>query len=158
MMKRHALPARFRTESGSMYEIDLVEGVWRRERNLESPFVRTSDGVALRVEPWPVRVGSEVRIFGPPLEAGDCRIVQTTRVVEIFDDEPLATIDADVLGGVPVFHGTRVPIRGLFENLADGATIGEYCEAYPSVPRSRALEALRRAADLVERTAESQER
>jgi uncharacterized protein (DUF433 family) len=53
---------------------------------------------------------------------------------------------------IPVFRGTRVPIRGLFENLEDGATIGEYCEADSSVPRSLALEALRFAADLVERT------
>jgi uncharacterized protein (DUF433 family) len=156
-MKRHAQVVRFRTESRSTYEIDLSEGVWRRQSNPGSPRVRTSDGVALRVEPWPVRVGCEVRIFGPPLEVGDCRVVCTTRVVEIIDDEPLATVDDDVLGGIPVFRGTRVPIRGLFQNLADGATIGEYCEAYPSVPRSLALEALRRAADLVERTSESDE-
>lgn len=61
--------------------------------------------------------------------------------------------DPDILGGTPVFAGTRVPVRVLFENLADGISLGEILAAYPSVRREQAVEALREADALVERAA-----
>ncbi len=41
--------------------------------------------------------------------------------------------DPEILGGRPVFRGTRVPIEVLFENLEDGLSINEIIEAYPSL-------------------------
>ena len=38
--------------------------------------------------------------------------------------------DPDILGGRPVFRGTRVPVEVLFENLEDGLSIDEIIEAY----------------------------
>jgi uncharacterized protein (DUF433 family) len=50
--------------------------------------------------------------------------------------------DPDVLGGTPVFAGTRVPVAVLFENLADGMTLDEILDAYPTLNREAALAAL----------------
>jgi len=45
------------------------------------------------------------------------------------------TRDPDILGGRPVFRGTRVPVEVLFENLKDGLSLDEIVEAYPSLSR-----------------------
>lgn len=60
----------------------------------------------------------------------------------IFDSEDLkslpVTIDHDVLGGRPVFTGTRVPVDALWSNLGDGATLDEFLEWFPTVSREQA--------------------
>ena len=40
----------------------------------------------------------------------------------------LITIDPDILGGTPVFKGTRVPVKTLFENLENNYTLDEFLE------------------------------
>ena len=50
--------------------------------------------------------------------------------------------DADILGGRPVFRGTRVPVEVLFENLEDGLSIDEIIEAYPSLNKADAIACL----------------
>ena len=57
--------------------------------------------------------------------------------------EPLITTDPEVLGGTPVFRGTRVPVRILFEYLADGQTLDYFLESFPSVERVQAIAVLR---------------
>jgi uncharacterized protein (DUF433 family) len=59
--------------------------------------------------------------------------------------------DPDVLGGTPVFAGTRVPVAVLFENLADGMTLDEILDAYPTLNREAALAALEEAEASLER-------
>ena len=44
--------------------------------------------------------------------------------------------DPEILGGRPVFRGTRVPVEVLFENLEDGLTIDEIVESYPSLDKA----------------------
>ena len=51
--------------------------------------------------------------------------------------------------GVPVFAGTRVPVRTLFEYLEGGDTLEEFLEGFPAVPRSLALAALEEAKELL---------
>jgi uncharacterized protein (DUF433 family) len=41
------------------------------------------------------------------------------------------------VGGSCVFRGTRVPVRALFENLEDGASVDEFLEWFPSVGRGQ---------------------
>jgi uncharacterized protein (DUF433 family) len=48
-----------------------------------------------------------------------------------FDD--LVTIDPDILGGTPVFRGTRVPVKSLFEYLEDNYTLEQFVEFFPTV-------------------------
>ena len=48
-----------------------------------------------------------------------------------------------ILGGVPVFKSTRVPVRTLFEYLADGLSLDYFLESFPSVSREQAAAVLR---------------
>ena len=52
------------------------------------------------------------------------------------------TVDADVLGGEPVFAGTRVPVKTLFEHLEASCTLEEFLEWFPTVSREAAVEVL----------------
>jgi len=51
--------------------------------------------------------------------------------------------DPGILGGQPVFRGTRLPVATLFEYLADGLTLDYYLETFPSVTRELAVAVLR---------------
>jgi uncharacterized protein (DUF433 family) len=50
--------------------------------------------------------------------------------------------DPDILGGTPVFVGTRVPVQSLFDYLEAGDTLDEFLRQFPSVRRDQAIEAL----------------
>jgi uncharacterized protein (DUF433 family) len=63
----------------------------------------------------------------------------------------LISIDSDILGGTPVFVGTRVPVAVLFENLADGLTLEEILESYPTLSRETVLNVLKEAEASLER-------
>ena len=54
--------------------------------------------------------------------------------------------DPDILGGVPVFIGTRVPFRALIDYLRAGRPLSEFLEDFPSVSRTQAMEAIELAA------------
>jgi uncharacterized protein (DUF433 family) len=56
--------------------------------------------------------------------------------------EDLITIDPEILGGAPVFKGTRVPIRTLFEYLENDYSLEEFLECFPSVTRESARQVL----------------
>ena len=56
--------------------------------------------------------------------------------------------DPDILGGTPVFAGTRVPVRNLIDCLAAGDPLAEFLEDYPSVTRDQAVGAIREAGRL----------
>ena len=61
----------------------------------------------------------------------------------------LITKDPDVLGGTPVFRGTRVPFQNLLDYLEAGQTIDEFLADFPTVTRQSAVEALEHAKALV---------
>jgi len=53
--------------------------------------------------------------------------------------------DPDILGGTPVFIGTRVPLRNLLDYLAAGEPLAEFLEDFPSVTLDQATAAIREA-------------
>lgn len=55
------------------------------------------------------------------------------------------TKDVDILGGEPVFRGTRVPFKILIEYLEGGDTLDQFLEQYPSVSRELAIAAIEEA-------------
>ncbi len=57
----------------------------------------------------------------------------------------LITVDPDILGGTPVFKGTRVPVNTLFEYLENNYTLDEFLECFPSVTREMACRLLARS-------------
>ena len=59
------------------------------------------------------------------------------------------TRDPEVLGGIPVFRGTRVPFKNLLDYLEGGHTLDEFLEEFPSVTRQAAIAALEHAKELV---------
>ncbi len=50
--------------------------------------------------------------------------------------------DPEIMGGTPVFAGTRVPIRSLFDYLEGGETLDEFLRQFPSVKREQAIAVL----------------
>jgi len=57
--------------------------------------------------------------------------------------------DPDILGGTPVFVGTRVPVKSLFDYLEGGETLDEFLTQFPSVKREQAVAALELARETV---------
>lgn len=61
----------------------------------------------------------------------------------------LITRDPDVLGGAPIFRGTRVPFQSSLDYLEGGKTRDEFLDDFPTVTREAALDALEHAKALV---------
>lgn len=55
---------------------------------------------------------------------------------------PRVVSDPDILGGTPVFVGTRVPVRILFEHLEAGDSLEVFLEDFPTVSRELAVQVL----------------
>ncbi len=54
----------------------------------------------------------------------------------------LINIDPEVLGGQPVFRGTRVPLESLFDHLEAGVSLDEFLNDFPTVTKEQAVFAL----------------
>ena len=63
--------------------------------------------------------------------------------------------DPEIQGGVPVFRGTRVPIRNLIDYLEAGDSLAAFLDDFPSVSREQAVAALEEAAAALGATCES---
>jgi uncharacterized protein (DUF433 family) len=63
--------------------------------------------------------------------------------------ESVVRCDPDVLGGTPVFAGTRVPLKNLVDYLAAGDPLERFLDHFPSVTREQAVAALEIAGDLL---------
>ncbi|MBM3788544.1 MAG: DUF433 domain-containing protein [Acidobacteria bacterium] len=59
--------------------------------------------------------------------------------------DALITVDSEILGGTPVFTGTRVPVNTLFEYLEDDYSLDEFLECFPTVTRAMACCVLERS-------------
>ena len=64
-------------------------------------------------------------------------------------DTNFITMNPNILGGTPVFAGTRVPVRILFEYIETGETIAEFLDEFPSVSREMAQGVLEEAKQAV---------
>lgn len=61
------------------------------------------------------------------------------RIVTVIHQDP------EIMGGTPVFVGTRVPFQTLLDYLEAGDPLGEFLEDFPSVSRDQAVAALEQA-------------
>jgi uncharacterized protein (DUF433 family) len=59
--------------------------------------------------------------------------------------KPVVHSDPEILGGTPVFVGTRVPFQTLLDYLEGGETLDEFLENFPTVTREQAIAALEQA-------------
>jgi len=58
------------------------------------------------------------------------------------------TRDPDIMHGTPVFSGTRVPVKTLFEHLENGESLDDFLEGFPSVRRELAIQVLEESKEL----------
>ena len=65
----------------------------------------------------------------------------------------LITSAPDVLGGTPVFAGTRVPVQTLFDYLKGGETIDDFLDGFPTVTREQVFAFLEEAEGQIEKLA-----
>jgi uncharacterized protein (DUF433 family) len=63
----------------------------------------------------------------------------------VVNASDLITTDPEILGGTPVFKGTRVPVKTLLDYLENDYTLGEFLECFPSVTAEAARALLERS-------------
>jgi uncharacterized protein (DUF433 family) len=57
-------------------------------------------------------------------------------------DNGVINIDKEIMGGTPVFSGTRVPIKNLFDYIETGETIDEFLEDFDGVKKEHVIKVL----------------
>jgi len=60
----------------------------------------------------------------------------------MMSDQPIVTTDREILGGIPVFTGTRVPVQNLIDYLTTGETIDAFLDDFPAVTREQVVKFL----------------
>lgn len=63
--------------------------------------------------------------------------------------QPVVHSDPEIMGGTPVFVGTRVPVDAMFDYLVAGDSLDRFLRHFPSVDRQQAIEALERSRDVL---------
>ena len=63
--------------------------------------------------------------------------------------ESIITSSADVMGGTPVFAGTRVPVQTLLDYLKGGESIDDFLEGFPTVAREQVIALLEEAEEQI---------
>ena len=73
----------------------------------------------------------------PRLPASECQgNIDTVKLESVIHSDP------EILGGAPVFVGTRVPVRSLFDHLEAGDSFDDFLEGFPSVRREQVIAVL----------------
>ena len=62
-------------------------------------------------------------------------------------DKPVIACNPDVMGGTPVFSGTRVPVQTLLDYLEAGDSIDDFLAGFPSIKREQVISFLEQAKD-----------
>ncbi len=60
-----------------------------------------------------------------------------------------------IMGGTPVFKGTRVPVRTVFDYMADGCSLDEFLDDFPTVTRADAVRVLEAGGTCLEELAQA---
>jgi uncharacterized protein (DUF433 family) len=81
--------------------------------------------------------GDDMVCLGPDMEA------QMTRRAQVVHSDP------EILGGTPVFVGTRVPVQTLFDYLEGQHSLEAFLDDFPTVRRKQAVAALEQAKNLL---------
>jgi uncharacterized protein (DUF433 family) len=79
------------------------------------------------------------------LAAADIRCTMVTMAAV----DTVVQVDPEVLGGTPVFRGTRLPVKNLLDYLTAGDPLDQFLDDFPTVKREQAVAALELARDLL---------
>ena len=120
---------------------------------------QTSKEIDLLIHNWPRPVGRYF-VFGstktPPRQRirsaepfeSNLKQRRTDRIVQVGN--VIVHRDPEIMSGEPVFVGTRVPLKALFDHLEAGDPLEVFLKSFPSVTREQAIAALRIAKKPVE--------
>jgi uncharacterized protein (DUF433 family) len=64
-------------------------------------------------------------------------------------NKKIININPEILSGIPVFYGTRVPIKNLFDYIETGETLNSFLTDFPSVTREQAIYLLQTSQELI---------
>ena len=97
-------------------------------------------------------VGSRSQLKRDPLGANPCLLREPVLVyigsmTKPAAPAPVVHSDPRILGGTPVFVGTRVPAKTLFDYLEAGDSLDRFLDQFPTVTREQAVAALDAARD-----------
>lgn len=67
-----------------------------------------------------------------------------------MDPHLIVHTDPEILGGTPVFVGTRVPLKTLYDHLEAGDSLDDFLDSFPGVSRAQAIAALELAREMTE--------
>lgn len=67
-----------------------------------------------------------------------------------MDPRHIVHSDPEILGGTPVFVGTRVPLKTLYDHLEAGDSLDDFLDDFPGVTRAQAVAALELAREMTE--------
>ena len=76
-------------------------------------------------------------------------ILETTFSYHTSMKEQIITSSPDVMGGTPVFAGTRVPVQTLLDYLKAGESIDDFLEGFPTVTRKQVIAFLEEAEEQI---------
>jgi uncharacterized protein (DUF433 family) len=68
----------------------------------------------------------------------------------MIDPSGIVHSDPEILGGIPVFVGTRVPLKSVYQHLEARDSLDEFLDGFPSVSRAQAIAALELARAMIE--------
>lgn len=74
-------------------------------------------------------------------------LLESAPEVLVMTKDQLVTRSKDILGGTPVFAGTRVPVQTVIDYIKHGHSLDEFLDDFPTVTREQALAALEIAKD-----------
>jgi len=72
-----------------------------------------------------------------------------SKIDHVTDPSEIVHTDPEIMGGTPVFVGTRVPVQSLFDYLEAGDSLEEFLDAFPTVSREQVVGALEIAREAV---------
>ncbi len=70
-------------------------------------------------------------------------MIDTQRITQLINKDP------EIMSGTPVFMGTRVPIKALFDYLGGGENLDEFLDDFPTVSRVQAISVLELSGDIL---------
>ncbi len=68
---------------------------------------------------------------------------------DMYDAESVIHIDPEILGGTPVFIGTRVPLQALIDYIEGGHPLSDFLDDFPTVSHAQAVAAIEQAKELL---------
>ena len=80
----------------------------------------------------------------------DCTEANPSAIItSMASAEQVIHTDPDILGGTPVFIGTRVPVQALIDYIEGGHPLADFLDDFPTVSREQAIAALEQAKELL---------